>query len=67
MKPSYAAFRSWIIAQIVDGATPRQVARALQTYRRRYLTKAESGWADGKPEIPSEEEADELQAKEFWS
>ena len=62
----YARFRTWIVSQIVLGASPKEVARWCRTYRKRFSSTCQPGWADGVPELPSETEIAELEAMDVW-
>ena len=37
----YAAFRQWVLSQVLNGASPRQVARWLRTYQARFPEEAQ--------------------------
>ncbi len=58
----YARFRTWLVSQIVLGASPREVARWCRTYRARFLATCPLGWADGLAEVPTETEIAVLEA-----
>ncbi len=53
---SYAAFRTWLVGKVVEGAEPRLLSKWLSTYRSRHLEGAPNSWCDGLPEVPSEAE-----------
>mgnify|MGYP001560935103 CR=1 FL=1 len=63
---TYAAFRAWLVGKVASGASPKEVSAWLRRYRDKYSETAEAGWADGKPEVPTEEEIESLASKTDW-
>lgn len=62
----YGDFRTWILSQVVDGATPRQVARWLRTYRDKFADTQARAWSDGEIELPTEAEIDQFRCCPDW-
>lgn len=63
----YAKFRTWLVLQILSGASPSRVSRFLKVYAARFSASPPLSHVDQTPEIPTEREINDLARSETWA